>query len=85
MNVSNFPWAILVPRIPSISEIFELDQDQQLFYQNECIYLSKKMCEIYGAYKMNIASLGNLVSQLHTHVIARYEDDDAWPGLVWTY
>ena len=85
MNVSNFPWAILVPRIPSISEIFELDQDQQHFYQNECVYLSRKMCEIYGASKMNIASLGNLVSQLHTHVIARYEDDDAWPGPVWTY
>ena len=46
MNVSNFPWAILVLRIPSISEIFELDQVQQLFYQNECIYLSREMCKI---------------------------------------
>ena len=43
------------------------------------------MCDIYAASKMNIASLGNLVSQLHTQVIARYEEDDAWPGPVWTY
>ena len=85
MNVSNFPWVILVPRIPSIGEIFELKQDQQYLYQNECIYLLRKIYVIFGAYKMNVASLGNLVSQLHTHIIARYEDDDAWPEPVWIY
>ena len=43
------------------------------------------MSEIFGAHKMNVASLGNLVPQLHTHVIARHIDDDAWPNPVWTF
>jgi diadenosine tetraphosphate (Ap4A) HIT family hydrolase len=85
MNVSNFPWAILVPKISGISELHELDFKQQIIYQAECNYISKHMSQIYGAHKMNIASLGNLVPQLHTHVIVRYKDDDAWPGPVWTF
>ena len=85
MNVSNFPWAILVPKISGVSELFELDTKQQIAYQAECNYISRHMSEIFGAHKMNVASLGNLVPQLHTHVIARYKDDDAWPNPVWTF
>ena len=85
MNVSNFPWAILVPKISGVSELFELDSKQQIVYQTECNYISRHMSEIFGAHKMNVASLGNLVPQLHTHVIARYKDDDAWPNPVWTF
>ena len=85
MNVSNFPWAILVPKIIGVSELFELDSKQQIAYQAECNYISRHMSEIFGAHKMNVASLGNLVPQLHTHVIARYKDDDAWPNPVWTF
>ena len=77
MNVSNFPWAILVPKISGISELYELDSQQQIIYQAECNYISRHMSQIYGAFKMNLASLGNLVPQLHTHVIVRYKDDDA--------
>ena len=85
MNVSNFPWAILVPKISGVSELFELDSKQQIAYQAECNYISRHMSKIFGAHKMNVASLGNLVPQLHTHVIARYKDDDAWPYPVWTF
>ena len=85
MNVSNFPWAILVPKISGVSELFELDSKQQIAYQAECNYISRHMSEIFGAHKMNVASLGNLVPQLHTHVIARYKDDDTWPNPVWTF
>ena len=85
MNVSNFPWTILVPKISGVSELFELDSKQQIAYQAECNYISRHMSEIFGAHKMNVASLGNLVPQLHTHVIARYKDDDAWPNPVWTF
>ena len=85
MNVANFPWAILVPKIPGVSELFELDSKQQIAYQAECNYISRHMSKIFGAHKMNVASLGNLVPQLHTHVIARYIDDDAWPNPVWTF
>ena len=84
MNVSNFPWLILVPKISGVSELFELDSKQQILYQAECNYISRHMFKIFGAHKMNVASLGNLVPQLHTHVIARYKDDDAWPNPVWT-
>ena len=85
MNISNFPWAILVPKISGISELFELDSKKQIVYQAECNYILRHMSEIFGAHKMNVASLGNLVPQLHTHVIARYRDDDAWPNPVWTF
>ena len=85
MNVSNFPWVILVPKISVVSVLFELDSKEKIVYQTECNYISRHMSEIFGAHKMNVASLGNLVPQLHTHVIARYRDDDAWPNPVWTF
>ena len=85
MNISKFPWAILVPKISGISELFELDSKQQIVYQAECNYILRHMSKIFGAHKMNVASLGNLVPQLHTHVIVRYKNDDAWPNPVWTF
>ena len=85
MNISNFPWTILVPKISGISELFELDSKQQIVYQAECNYILRHMSKIFGAHKMNFAILGNLVPQPHTHVIARYKNDDAWPNPVWTF
>lgn len=85
MNVSNFPWIILVPRVPEINELFQLDKTEKVNYQSETNYLLEQMSKLYKAHKMNIASLGNLVPQLHTHIIARYRTDDAWPNPVWSY
>ena len=85
MNVANFPWIILVPRVSDKSEIFDLNQSDLEKYHRETSYLLQSMSKLYVADKMNIASLGNLVPQLHTHIIVRYKKDDAWPNPVWSY
>jgi diadenosine tetraphosphate (Ap4A) HIT family hydrolase len=82
-NDSNYPWFILVPRREAISEIFQLDvADQQLLWQ-ETTALAHWLKESFDADKMNVATLGNVVSQLHMHVIVRKRDDAAWPAPVW--
>ena len=85
MNVSNFPWIILVPQVLDKTEIFHLNQSEMEKYHRETNYLLENMSELYKADKMNIASFGNLVTQLHTHIIVRYKNDDAWPSPVWSY
>ncbi|MHC8406162.1 HIT domain-containing protein [Pseudomonas sp. TMB3-21] len=82
-NDSNYPWFILVPRRENISEIFQLDiADQQQLWQ-ETTALAQILKESFDADKLNIAALGNMVSQLHMHVIVRKRDDAAWPAPVW--
>lgn len=82
-NDSNYPWFILVPRREAISEIFQLDvADQQLLWQ-ETTALAQWLKDSFDADKMNVATLGNVVSQLHMHVIVRKRDDAAWPAPVW--
>ena len=82
-NDSNYPWFILVPRREGISELFQLDEhDQQLMWA-ETTALARTLKDAFGADKMNVATLGNVVSQLHMHVIVRYQADVAWPGQVW--
>lgn len=82
-NDSNYPWFILVPRINGISEVFQLDvADQQALWQ-ETTALAQLLSEGLVADKMNIGALGNVVSQLHVHVIVRKRDDAAWPAPVW--
>ncbi|RMP63023.1 hypothetical protein ALQ18_03990 [Pseudomonas marginalis pv. marginalis] len=82
-NDSNYPWFILVPRKDAISEVFQLDgADQQTLWQ-ETTALAQWLNEGWAADKMNIGALGNVVSQLHVHVIVRKRDDAAWPAPVW--
>jgi diadenosine tetraphosphate (Ap4A) HIT family hydrolase len=82
-NDSNYPWFILVPRMNGISEVFQLDvADQQILWK-ETTFLAQLLNEGLGADKMNIGALGNVVSQLHVHVIVRKRDDAAWPAPVW--
>ncbi|MDG1119855.1 MAG: HIT domain-containing protein [SAR86 cluster bacterium] len=85
MNNAYFPWVILVPRIEGISELFQLTEEDLLNFHNESNYFLEAMSNAYNADKMNIASLGNIVSQLHTHVIVRYKKDEAWPSPVWSF
>jgi len=80
---ANYPWLILVPRRPNTSEIFELAEAEQAQLAVETAQLAQGMKAALGADKMNVAALGNVVAQLHVHVIARYADDAAWPGPVW--
>ena len=82
-NDANYPWFILVPRINGISEVFQLfGIDQQMLWK-ETTALAQLLSEGFGADKMNIGALGNVVSQLHVHVIVRKRDDIAWPAPVW--
>ncbi|WP_181295320.1 HIT domain-containing protein [Pseudomonas sp. Q2-TVG4-2] len=83
MNDANYPWFILVPRREEISELFQLDPADQQALWREATALAETLKDIFGADKMNVATLGNMVSQLHMHVIARRRDDAAWPAPVW--
>lgn len=83
MNDANYPWFILVPRCEGVSELFQLDSSDQQALWREATALAETLKDIFGADKMNVATLGNVVSQLHIHVIARRRDDAAWPAPVW--
>jgi len=83
MNDARYPWLILVPRRAHIREIFELSPAQQQQLNTESSALAKAMSVAFHAKKMNVANLGNIVSQLHLHLIARFEKDPAWPGPAW--
>ncbi len=80
---ANYPWFILVPRRADISEVFQLEGDDQQRLWSETSYLAEALQAAFAADKMNVAALGNVVSQLHMHVIVRYRDDAAWPAPVW--
>ncbi|MES2819370.1 MAG: HIT domain-containing protein [Pseudomonadota bacterium] len=83
MNDAHYPWFILVPRREGMSEVFQLDTaDQHLLWQ-EASALAQVLKDSFAADKMNLATLGNVVSQLHVHVIVRRREDAAWPGPVW--
>lgn len=83
MNDANYPWLILVPRRASIRELIELNDHDQQQYQLESNMTSQLLQEQFKADKLNIAALGNVVSQLHIHHIARFYHDSAWPKPVW--
>ncbi|MDX9874473.1 MAG: HIT domain-containing protein [Spongiibacteraceae bacterium] len=83
MNDARFPWLILVPQREEITEVFELSAlDQRLLWE-EVSAVAAALAGHTRAHKMNIATLGNVVPQLHVHVIARRHQDAAWPAPVW--
>lgn len=79
----NFPWAILVPRRVEIVEIIDLDEVSQAQLMTEIARVARALKSVTGCDKLNIAALGNVVPQLHVHVIARGRGDPAWPKPVW--
>lgn len=83
MDDANHPWLILVPRIDGAVELIDLDEDQQLTLTREIARTSRALQAGFAPHKLNVAALGNLVPQLHVHVIARYREDIAWPRPVW--
>lgn len=83
MNDSNYPWFILVPRREEVREIYELEEEDQALLLKESNFLARILKHYFYADKINIAALGNVVSQLHIHHIARYSDDISWPAPVW--
>ncbi len=82
-NDSNYPWFILVPRREDVSELFQLDAADQQQLWKETTELAEMLKDSFDADKLNVATLGNVVSQLHMHVIVRKREDAAWPAPVW--
>lgn len=82
-NDANYPWFILVPRHSDITEVFELTEPQQQQLWLETSSLAAALKRSYCADKINIGALGNVVAQLHMHVIVRFKSDLAWPSPVW--
>lgn len=83
MNETAYPWLILVPRRAAIAEIGDLDPADRAGLIEEIARLSAIMRTRLSPDRINVAALGNVVSQLHVHVIARFETDPAWPRPVW--
>ena len=83
MNDTHYPWFILVPRREEVSELFQLDAGDQRALWQETTLLAETLKDTFSADKMNVATLGNVVSQLHMHVIVRRRNDAAWPAPVW--
>ena len=83
MRDANYPWCVLVPDRDNKIEIFDLTKEDQELLQIESTTLLAYLKKEFNADKMNVAALGNVVSQLHVHHIVRYKNDIAWPKPVW--
>lgn len=83
MNDARYPWLILVPRRAGAVEISDLDADEQALLWQEVNRASAALRAAAPCDKLNLGALGNIVRQLHVHLVARREGDAAWPGPVW--
>lgn len=83
MNDARYPWVILVPRKTGVTEIYQLTPAEQQQFIAESSFVTKQLAELVNADKMNIAALGNVVSQLHIHHVARFYTDESWPAPIW--
>jgi diadenosine tetraphosphate (Ap4A) HIT family hydrolase len=82
-NHADYAWCVLVPRVNQIQEIYQLSKSQQNQLMQEISILSEIIKEIFQPDKLNVASLGNIVSQLHIHVVGRFCQDPLWPQGIW--
>ena len=80
---AKFPWIILIPKRKNITDISELNSNDQILLMKEIVHCSKLMKKIFKTKKLNIEKIGNIVPQLHIHVIARSAKDSSWPLSVW--
>jgi diadenosine tetraphosphate (Ap4A) HIT family hydrolase len=82
-NDDRFPWLVLVPRRPGLIELDDLPRDLRITLLDEIELAGNALRKLCAPDKLNVAALGNVVSQLHVHVIARFRVDPAWPRPVW--
>jgi diadenosine tetraphosphate (Ap4A) HIT family hydrolase len=85
MNDARFPWLVLVPRLAGAREIMDLPPADRLMLAEEADLAAAALRAHCAPDKLNIAAIGNVVEQLHLHVVARYRSDPAWPGVVWGF
>ena len=83
MDDARFPWLVLVPRIAGARELIDLDENDRASLLGEITIVGRMLEALFAPDKLNVAALGNVVPQLHVHVIARYANDAAWPQPVW--
>lgn len=83
MKDATYPWLLLIPRKPDLIEIIDLSSEDQLQLMREISQASAILKQVTDCGKLNVGALGNQVSQLHVHVIARFQGDAAWPGPIW--
>jgi diadenosine tetraphosphate (Ap4A) HIT family hydrolase len=83
MNDANYPWVILVPRRAGAVEIIDLDEAERGRLMAEIAQVSAALKRLTACDKLNVAAIGNVVPQLHVHVVARWTGDAAWPNPVW--
>jgi diadenosine tetraphosphate (Ap4A) HIT family hydrolase len=83
MNDANYPWFILVPQREGLREVHELNEADLYLLMHESVAFSRALTMIFKPDKLNIATLGNVVPQLHMHHIVRYQHDAAWPAPIW--
>lgn len=82
-NNSKFPWVILIPKRNKITDISDLNSKDQILLMKEIVHISKIMKKLFKTSKLNIEKIGNMVPQLHIHIIARSKKDSTWPLSVW--
>ena len=80
---AKFPWIILIPKRKNINDISELNSKDQMLLMKEIVHCSKLMKKIFKTKKLNVEKIGNIVPQLHIHIIARSTKDSTWPLSVW--
>ena len=80
---SKFPWLILIPKRKNITDFSELNSKDQILLMKEIVFVSKLMKKLFKTSKLNIEKIGNIVPQLHIHIITRKKTDSSWPLSVW--
>jgi len=80
---SKFPWLILIPKRNKITDMSDLNSKDQVLLIKEIVFVSKIMRKLFKTSKLNVEKVGNIVPQLHIHIIARYKKDSSWPLSVW--
>ena len=80
---SKFPWVILIPKRNNITDISDLNSKDQILLMKEIVHISKIMKKLFKTSKLNVEKIGNIVPQLHIHIIARNMKDSSWPLSVW--
>ena len=80
---SKFPWLILIPKRNKITDMSDLNSKDQILLIKEIVFVSKIMRKLFKTSKLNVEKIGNIVPQLHIHIIARYKKDSSWPLSVW--
>ncbi|CAO6128664.1 Hit Diadenosine tetraphosphate (Ap4A) hydrolase and other HIT family hydrolases [Candidatus Pelagibacterales bacterium] len=83
MDNAKFPWLILIPKRKNIRQILDLNKKDQIKLMQEIDYCSKVMKKAFKAFNLNVEKIGNIIPQLHIHIIARNKKDSSWPLSVW--